>query len=67
MVFIDEQIKPTTTTTKAATAPTQLSGYIARITAIIKQLTEKKDKVQAMSRLTTLKQEILATKQPPPA
>jgi hypothetical protein len=42
---------------------TPLAEYIARINTIIKALNETKDKQQALSRLTTLKQEILVVKQ----
>jgi len=50
----------------AETAAAQsLSGYIARINAIIIQLNQQKDKNQAMDRLTTLKQEIMVVKQSP--
>lgn len=47
-----------TTTTK-----TPLAEYIARINTILQKLNETKDKQQALSRLTTLKQEIQATTQ----
>ena len=47
-----------TTTTK-----TPLAEYIARINTILQKLNETKDKQQALSRLTTLKQEILVVTQ----